>query len=161
KVNYDKLPAGSAPLAAAEAFTFGADAILNPEAADVQQLSRMLRFLKSIEQPPLPVMANIGVVDDKSSAMDEVLNMLRRRNLLYGVGGGRGRKLDGNVQLGTKDFPRESAQNPSDFAARVREKLDDDRRLVRLYGTSTIIAHLTGDGNRARLYLLNYMSGGR
>ena len=30
-------------------------------------------------------MANIGVVEDKSPALDEVLNMLTRRNLLYRV----------------------------------------------------------------------------
>jgi hypothetical protein len=161
KVNYEKLPAGSAPLAVAEAFTFGADAILNPDPADMQPLSSMLRFLKSIEQPQMPVMANIGVVDDKSPAMDEVLNMLTRRNLLYRVVPAPDRKLDLTVQLGTKDFPRESAQNPSDFAARVRAKLDDDRRLVRLYGTSTMIAHLTGDDARARLHLLSYTAGGR
>jgi hypothetical protein len=106
-------------------------------------------------------MANIGVVDDKSPAMDEVLNMLTRRNLLYRVVAVPDRKLDLNVQLGTKDFPRESVKNPSDFAALVRAKLDDDRRLVRLYGTSTMIAHLTGDGKRARLHLLSYTGGGR
>ena len=60
------------------------------------------------------------------------------------------------MQLGSKDFPKDAALNPSDFAARVREKLGDDRRLVRLYGTSATIAHLTGDGKHARLYLLNY-----
>jgi len=161
KVNHEKLPAGSALLAAAEAFAFGADAILNPDPADVQPLSNLLRFLKSVDQPPMPVMANIGVVDDKSPAMDEVLNMLTRRNLLYRVVSAPDRKLDVTVQLGTKDFPRESAQNPSDFAARVRAKVDDDRRLVRLYGTSTMIAHLTGDANRARLQLLSYTAGGR
>ena len=104
-------------------------------------------------------MANIGIVDDHSPAMDEVLNMLTRRNLLYRVVPARDRQLDITVQLGTKDFPKESADNPSDFAARVRAKLGDDRRLVRLYGATTIIAHLTGDGKHARLYLLNY--GGR
>ena len=161
KVNYEKLPTGSALLAAAEAFAFGADAILNPDPADVQELSKLLRFLKSVDQPQLPAMANIGVVDDKSPAMDEVLNMLTRRNLLYRVVAAPDRKLDLTVQLGTKDFPRESAQNPSDFAARVRAKLDDDRRLVRLYGTSTTIAQLTGDGKRARLHLLSYTVGGR
>ena len=71
----------------------------------------------------------------------------------------RDRKLDITVQLGTKDFPKESAENPSDFAARVRAKLGDDRRLVRLYGATTIIAHLTGDGKHARLFLLNYGRG--
>ena len=30
-------------------------------------------------------MANIGIVDDGSPAMEEVLNMLTRRNLLYRV----------------------------------------------------------------------------
>ena len=38
----------------------------------------------------------------------------------------------------------------------MREKLGDDRRLVRLYGTATTIVRLTGDGKHARLYLLTY-----
>ena len=38
----------------------------------------------------------------------------------------------------------------------MRAKLGDDKRLVRLYQTSTVIAHLTGDGKTARLYLLSY-----
>ena len=41
-----------------------------------------------------------------------------------------------------------------------RPRCVDDRRLVRLYGTSTVIAHLNGDGKRARLYLLSYTRGG-
>src|SRR5437879_3077927 len=143
KANYEKLPAGSAVPAAAEAFTFNVDAILDPDPADLPELARFLQFLKSQNREPLPAMANIGVVDDKSPAMGEVLNMLTRRNLLYRVVPAPDRKLDLNVQLGSKDFPKESAQNPSEFAARVRAKLGDDRRLVRLYGTSTVIAHLT------------------
>ena len=154
--NYAKLPAGAAPLAAAEAFTFGVDAILNPDPADVPELGKMFRFLKGLDQAPMPVAANIGVVDDKSPAMDEVLNMLTRRNLLYRVVSAPDRKLDVTVQLGTKDFPRAAAANPSDFAARVREKLSDGKRLVRVYGANTTIAHLTTDGKRARLYLLTY-----
>jgi hypothetical protein len=162
KARYDKLPAGSAVPAAAECFVYGVDAILDPDPADVPELGKFLQFLGSQEQSRLPVMANIGVVDDKSPAMDEVLNMLTRRNLLYRVTSAPDRKLDLTVQLGSKDFLREWAQDPSDFAARVRAKLGDDRRLVRLYGTSTVIAHLTGDGKRLRLYLQNYVrAGGR
>ena len=161
KVRYDKLPAGSAVSAAAESFVFGVDAILNPDPADMPELTKFLQFLEAPGARALPVMANIGVVDDKSPAMDEVLNMLTRRNLLYRVVPAPDRKLDLTVQLGSKDFPKESAQDPSDFAARVRAKLGDDRRLVRLYGTSTVIAHLTGDGKRARLYLLSYARAGR
>ena len=63
-----------------------------------------------------------------------------------------------NVQLGTPDFPAEAAANPYEFAARVRAKLGDEKRMVRLYGTSTVIARLTGDKNRARLFLLSFGS---
>src|SRR5262249_53469887 len=39
---------------------------------------------------------------------------------------------------------------------RVRAALGDDNRLVRLYGTSTVIARFTGDGAHARLYLIAF-----
>jgi hypothetical protein len=78
------------------------------------------------------------------------------RNLLYRVVPKPDRTLDLTVELGTPDFPEQTAANPSDFAGRVRAKLGDDKRLVRLYGTSTVMAHLTGDGKDARLYLLSY-----
>jgi hypothetical protein len=161
KASYAKLPAGSAPLAAAEAFAFNVDAILNPDPADVEELGTMLAYLKTTMQAPMPVMANIGVVDDGSPQMSEVLNLLTRRNLLYRVVSAPDPSLDLTVQLGSTDFPKEAAANPSDFAARVRAKLGDEKRLVRLYGTSTVIAHLTGDGKRARLHLLSYGGRGR
>ena len=44
----------------------------------------------------------------------------------------------------------------NDFAARVREELSDEKRLVRVFGSYTVLAHLTGEGGRARLHLLNY-----
>lgn len=156
KANYKTLPRGSAGLAAAEAFAFNVDAILNPDAADVQELGNVLRFLKPRLAPALPALANVGVDDDGSTAMGEVLNMLTRRNLLYRIVTRPERDLNLTVQLGTRDFPKEAATNPSDFAARVREKLGDDNRLVRVYGTTTVIARLTGDATRARLVLLSY-----
>lgn len=157
KVNYTKLAAGTAPLAAAEAFTFGVEAILNPEPADVAELGKMLQFLKA-QTParPLPEMVNIGVVDSPSPLLGEVLNLLSRRNLLYKVVAKPDPSLNLTVQLGSPDFPEQEAANPSDFAARVRAKLGDDKRLVRLYGTSTVMAHLTGDDKAARLHLLSY-----
>lgn len=156
KANYAKLPAGFAALAAAEAFTFNVAAIFNPDPADVEELGKMLQFLKANDEPPMPAMANIGVVDDGSGAMGEVLNMLTRRNLLYRVVSSPDPALSFTVQLGTPDFPSDAAKNPVEFAARVRAKLGDDNRLVRLYGTSTALARLTGDGKRARLYLLAF-----
>jgi hypothetical protein len=158
KVSYANVPAGSASLAAAEAFVFNVDAIINPDPKDLEDLGQMLRFLKANEQAPLPDMVNIGVVDSPSPLLNEVLNLLTRRNLLYKVVPAPDRTLDLNVQLGTPDFPAEAAANPYEFAARVRAKLGDDKRLVRLYGTSTVIARLTGDKSRARLYLLSFGS---
>jgi hypothetical protein len=155
KANYATIPAGSAPLAAAEAFTFGADAILNPKAADVDELCRMLEFLKGVPARPLPDLANIAVVDGPSPLLGEVLNLLARRNLLYTVVKKPEPKLL-TVQLGSAAFPEQAAANPSDFAAMVRAKLGDDKRLVRLYGTSTLMAQLKGDDKAARLYLLSY-----
>jgi hypothetical protein len=156
KARYAKLPAGSAPLAAAEAFAFDVDAILDPDPKDIGPLGAMLEFLKAEQQPPLPPLANIEVVDDGGPAMGEVLNLLTRRNLLYRVVQAPQGRLDLTVKLGTREFPAADAANPYDFAAKVREKLGDDKRLLRLYGTSTTIARLTSDGRRARLYLLEY-----
>jgi hypothetical protein len=158
RVSYANVPAGSAPLAAAEAFVFNVDAIINPHPKDLEDLGKMLRFLKAHEQAPLPEMVNIGVVDSPSPLFNEVLNLLTRRNLLYKVVPAPDRTLDLNVQLGTPEFPAEAAANPYEFAARVRAKLGDDKRLVRLYGTSTVIARLTGDKSRVRLYLLSFGS---
>jgi hypothetical protein len=156
RANYEKLPAGASLLAAAEAFTFGVDAIVNPDAADLEELGRLIAFLKANSRPALPAVANIGVVDDGSPEVGEVLNMLTRRNLLYRVVPKGDRSLGVTVEIGTPAFPRDALTNPSDFAARVREALGDDRRSVRLYGTSTVIAHLTGDDTRTRLHLLSY-----
>lgn len=156
KANFATLPAGSAALAAAEAFVFNVEAILNPDPADVEELGRMLTFLKAHAQPQLPPMANIGVADDGSPQMGEVLNLLTRRNLLYRIVPPADRSFPVTVMLGTEDFPADSVRNPYEFAARVRAKLGDDNRLVRLYGTNTVIARLTGDSKRARLHLLQY-----
>jgi hypothetical protein len=156
QARYGTLPAGSAGLAAAEAFTFGVDAILTPDPADLEPLASMLRFLKAHDQPRLPPLANVGVVDDGTAAMGEALNMLTRRNLLYRVVSRPERGLDLTVRLGTRDFPADAVTNPSEFAARVRAKLGDDKRLVRVFGSATAIAHLTGAGDRARLYVLSY-----
>ena len=89
--------------------------------------------------------------------MDEVLAVLARRNLLYRAVPAPDRKLDITVQLGTKDFPK-SAENPSDFAARVRAKLGDDSVWC---GFRRDYDHRASHRRwkRARLFLLNYGRG--
>jgi hypothetical protein len=85
-----------------------------------------------------------------------VMNLLSRRNLLFRPVAAPSPRLRLNVRLGTKEFPRAAAANPSDFALAVRRRLTDGRRALRIYGSETVIARLTSDGPRVRLHLLNY-----
>lgn len=153
---YADLPPGSALIAAAEAHAYGVDAVLAPHPTDLGALAPMMKFLESAPSDRLPPMANIGVVDDGTPLLGEVLNLLGRRNLLYRAVKDPDPALDLTVKVGTEAFPKAAAVNPNDFAARVREKLSDDKRLLRIYGTYTVIGYLTGNQKRARLYLINY-----
>lgn len=146
---YD-LPAGAAALAAAEAFSYGADAVLRIDPADLEPLGRMLTFLRSVDGPALPALINITVVDDNSPELDEVLNMLARRNLLFRVAAAPDPSSDLNLRPGPQ------AADPVRFAVRARQELTDERRLVRIYGSDTVLVRLAGDGTRARVHLLNY-----
>jgi hypothetical protein len=156
KALYEKVPQGRAALAAAEAFAYGVDAVIEPAPSDLPALSKMLAFLGTIEAAPLPVLANIGVIDDGTEVTEEVLNLLARRNLLFRVVSKPDPSLGLNIRIGTAPWTKEVASDPNDFAARVREKITDPKRLLRLYGSYTVIAHLRGSGSRARLHLLNY-----
>jgi hypothetical protein len=151
-----ELPAGSAPLAAAEAFAYAADAILKIDQADVQDLGRMLTFLKGLPAVDLPGVADLGVVDDGSAEAGEVMNLLVRRNLLFRVGPKPFSQFKVNVRLGAAEYPRSEAGDPSAFALKVRRQLGDDQRSLRIYGSDTVIGRLTADSTRARLHLLNY-----
>ena len=82
---YYDAPEGKAALAAAEAFAYGVEAVVRVLPADLQAFARMLAFLRRIDAPRMPVLANIGVVDDGSEETGEVLNLMARRNLLFRV----------------------------------------------------------------------------
>ena len=80
-----RTPAGAAALAAAEAYAYGVDAVIQPDPADFGEFARMLAFLRRIDRLPMRALVNIGVVDDGSDSTGEVLNLLARRNLLFRV----------------------------------------------------------------------------
>ena len=82
------VPAGKAALAAAEAFAYGADAVLKIDPADLASVGAMLTFLDSAAAADLPPVADFAVVDDGSAVTGEVMNLLARRNLLFQVGQG-------------------------------------------------------------------------
>src|SRR5262249_14465930 len=89
----------------------------------------------------------------------EVMNLLTRRNLLFKIVTAPAPQFRVNIKLGSKEYPKAEAANPSEFAQKVGQQLGDENRGLRVYGTETVICRLTGDGARARLHLLNY--GGR
>lgn len=119
----------------------------------------MLAFLREIPELKLPTVADFAVVDDGSPLTGEILNLLSRRNLLVRVVAAPSSQFSLNISLGTKEYPREAAADPSAFALKVRRQLGDDHRSLRIYGSETVICRLTSDGKRTRLHLLNY--GGR
>ncbi len=151
--------AGKASLAAAEAFAYGADAIIPAEPADVLGLGQMLAFLAGLPASELPDVADLGVVDDGSPALAEPLNMLVRRNILFRIVKQPQPQFAVNVQLGSSQFPLSEAADPSALALKIRRQLGDERRSLRLFGSEVVIGRLSGDASRARLHLLNY--GGR
>jgi hypothetical protein len=150
---------GAAALAAAEAFAYGADAVLKVDAADLGAVGAMLTFLAGLSEVDLPPVSDLAVVDDGSAVTGEVMNLLARRNLLFKVVKAPSPELRINVAVGTPEYPPAEAADPSAFAQKIRHQLTDEQRSVRVYGSEVVICRLTGDRQRLRLHLLNY--GGR
>jgi hypothetical protein len=156
---YYELPKGKAAMAIAEASAYRADAILKIDSGDLTEAGAMYAFIKDLAGENYPPVADIGLIDDKSPETGEVMNLLTRRNLLFKIISSPAPQLRVNIKLGSKEYPKTDADNPSEFAQKVRQRLGDENRGLRVYGTETVICRLTGDGARARLHLLNY--GGR
>jgi hypothetical protein len=155
---YD-LRAGRAAMAAAEAFAYGVDAALKIEPADLEPLGAMQAFLATVPAADLPEVADFGVVDDGSETVGEVMNLLARRNLLYRVLKAPSSQFKVNVKVGTPGYTAEEAEDPSDFALKVRRQVGDANRSLRFFGSEVVVGRLTAERGRARLHLLNY--GGR
>jgi len=136
---------------------YAAKADIHTETAGTVIFDRMLQFLREIpELGDLPALANIGVIDDGSPETGELMNLLSRRNLLYRVVSAPDPRLDLNIRLGSKEYPKSEAANPSKLAQRIRTELTDEKRLLRVYGSEVVIARLVGTGDRVRIHLLNY-----
>lgn len=153
------VPAGKGALAAAEVFAYGADAVLTVEPGDLESIGAMMSFFESLPPLDLPAVADLAIVDDGTPVTGEVMNLLARRNLLFEVVRAPSPKHKINITIGTPEYPREEAADPSTFAAKVRGRLTDDARSLRVFGSEVVIGRLTGNGQTARLHLINY--GGR
>ena len=153
------LSAGKAALAAAEAFAYGADAVLKIAPADLGDLAAMLTFLEGLPPADLPSVADLAVVDDGSATTGEVMNLLARRNLLFQVVKTPATQFRINIAMGSREYPVADAADPSAFALKIRRQLTDEQRGLRVYGSEVVVGRLTGDAVRIRLHLINY--GGR
>ena len=154
-----ELPAGKAVLAAAEAHAYGADAALKLDPSEAGPLGAMLTFLEGLPADNLPVIADLAIVDDGSAVTGEVMNLLTRRTLLYRIVTASSPRSPLTISIGSPQYPREEAADPSAFALKIRRQLTDDQRTLRVYGSETVICRLTGDARQIRLHLINY--GGR
>jgi hypothetical protein len=153
---YD-LPPGRAALAAAEAFAYGADAVLAVPPEDLAEAGRALAFLAEVPSTDLPPVTDVTLVDDGSAEVGEILNLLGRRNILYAVAAKAPRAGGGLVvRIGKNPFRRKDAADPDAFALKVRRTLGDDNRSLRLFGTEVVLARVLGDPGHRRVHLLNY-----
>ncbi len=153
------VPARTAALAAAEAFAYGADVVLGIERGGLEDFGRMLAFARSVPAVDLPTAADIAIQEDSSDTFEEILNLMARGNLLFRVVRAPAPDVPLNVRIGSKEIPREAAEDPAAFALSVRRRLTDEKRSLRLYGSEAVLGRLLRDGSRARLHILNY--GGR
>jgi hypothetical protein len=154
-----ELSPGRALLAAAEAHAHGVDAALKVDASDATALAAMLAFFDTLPAVDMPGVADVGIVDDGSALTGEVMNLLARRNLLYQIVPPSSSRFPITIAIGSAQYPREDAADPSAFALRIRRQLTDDQRSIRVFGSEVVICRLRGDERRLRVHLINY--GGR
>jgi hypothetical protein len=153
---YRDIPTGRAALAAAEAYSYGVDAVLDATSEDLAAFGDMLRFVRSVNQGDEETLADIGFVDDGTPEAREAMKLLERRNLLFRAVERADPTLDLNVQIGSEEYPRSAAADPHEFATHVRMKLTDQRRLLRIYGSDVVLGHVSSVGETTRVHLLNY-----
>jgi hypothetical protein len=155
---YYDVSGNASALAAAEAFCYGANAIVQTDASGLKPFGDMLNFLAGINSPQGPPLADIGFIDDGSPAAGEVMNLLVRDNLLFKIVGAPDPDLKVTVRLGSREYPTQEAKNADALVHKVRANLTDARRRVRIYGTSIVVARITEESGGLRLHLLNYGS---
>lgn len=153
---YYDIPANTTTLAAAEAFTFGGQALISTGVNGIEPFAKMSQFLRTINSDQAKPLADIGFIDDNSALSAEVMNLMIRDNLLFKIIPSLSEKCKLTVQLGSKDYEAGSVNDADPIVHKIRANLTDARRSVRIFGTSVVIAHVTGEADKPRVHLLNY-----
>jgi hypothetical protein len=153
---YYDAPGDAAALAAAEAFCYGGNALIHTNIDGLKLLGQMMEFLTAVNAGSDKPIADIGFVDDGSAISAEVMNLMLRDNLLFAVIPASSSNYKLTVRLGAGDYPASSVNDADSIARTIRANLTDARRSIRIFGTSVVIARLTGEPDKLRLHLLNY-----
>lgn len=153
---YYDVPAAAVTLAAAEAFCFGGEALIHTDVDGLKPLANMLHFLNRINTDGALPIADVGIIDDGSTASAEIMNLMVRDNLLFDIVRTPRASYKSTVQLGSKAYSGAGLKDADAIVHKIRSDLNDSRRTVRLFGTSVVVAHITGEPDRPRLHLLNY-----
>jgi hypothetical protein len=155
---YYDVKGDAAALAAAEAFCYGANAMVQTDASGLKAFAEMSKFLATLNSSQGAAVADIGFVDDGSPPSGEVMNLLVRDNLLFKIVRDQDPHVKVTVRIGSKEYPTEVAKNPDVLAHKIRANLTDVKRTIRIYGTSVVVARITEESGVLRLQLLNYGS---
>lgn len=155
KFSYD-VKGNAAALAAAEAFCFGAAALIQTDQNGLEPFGQMLRFLHALDSNQGQPVADIGFIDDGSPTSAEIMNLLVRDNLMFKIVHSPDPDLKLTVRLGSKEYPLQEAKNPDLMEHKIRANLTDAHRFIRIYGTSVVVAHLTRTPGSVHIDLLNY-----
>ena len=143
-------------LALAEAFVYSANAAVQTGSAHVARAIAMQSFLKGVSDAGAEPLADVVFVDDGSAQAGEAMNLLTRRNILFRRVTAPNQVIDKVVRIGSAEFPKSLAANPSEFAYAVRKWIGDDQRVVRIYGSENVLAYVTSIPGAVRVHLLNY-----
>lgn len=146
------------PLAVAEGYTGGARTYFRVRRRDLGDFAAPYRFLQQLHEAGLAARVNFTLLDDRSPEMEEIMNLLARRNLLFETVRGSPKRDGMQVRIGSREYPRKTAEDPYLFAAMVRSRVGDDNRLVRVYGTETVLVRVYGEDRHLRVHLLQYGS---
>ncbi|MCC6366894.1 MAG: hypothetical protein IT165_25515 [Bryobacterales bacterium] len=138
----------SVQLAAVEAYSQGVDLSLQTTPEQKEDYDAVLEFLKTVPEGPDKPWADARIAsDDGSPQAGEALNLLARRNIFYTTQAGShgpALRLDSKIT------------NAYEYMQDVREKIGDDKRILRIFGSELTIATPTRDGKHIRLQLVNY-----
>jgi hypothetical protein len=151
-------PPGTGALAMAEAFAYQADVAVKIDPEERPAVERLRAMLAAMPRETGETVGDLIVVDDGAEELEEICNLMSRKNLLYRVAKAPDPRARINIRVGSKECPKDLAGDPEKFSLRMRERLGQGR-LLRIWGAETVLGRVTRQGRGLRVHLLHYGNG--